>query len=140
MLVTLGTAAAVTAACTLTRWFLERTSLRPVNFCGGRVRVQGHYNRGAAFGNRLLKGKNLIALSGAALGLTLAEFRRDRLGAGLVLGGGVSNLLERIRRGKVFDYIRFPKAPGRWRRYVFDLADFAIFLGAVLMLVRGKKK
>lgn len=134
MALTLLIAAGVAGACTAVRWFLERSSRRPTEHWGGRVRLEAFYNEGAAFGNRRLRGPGLIAASAGALGLTLAKSRRYGPGAGLVLGGGLSNLLERLLRGRVFDYVRFPKAPGRWKRFVFNLADFAIFLGAALML------
>ena len=58
---------------------------------------------------------------------------------GLVLGGGLSNLLERLLHGKVYDYIQFPKAPGKLKRHVYNLADFAILLGGISLLFRKKK-
>ncbi len=142
MVLTVLTAAATAAACTAVRWFLERSSRRPTEHLGGRVRVEALYNSGAAFGGRRLRGRGLLAASAAALVLALGMGRRrgSALGTGLVLGGGGSNLLERAGRGRVFDYVRFPRAPGRWRRYVFNLADLAIFLGAALMLARRKKR
>ena len=45
------------------------------------------------------------------------------LGCAMLLGGGISNLYERLSGKGVFDYIQFPKAPGRLRKYVFNLAD-----------------
>ena len=77
----------------------------------------------------------------AGLALVPALARRCRLGAGLILGGGLSNLWERLRHGRVYDYVRFPKAPGKLKQYVFNLADFAIFLGAALVLLgHGRKR
>ena len=66
--------------------------------------------------------------------------RRPGLGAGLLLGGGLSNLWERIRHGRVLDYLRFPKAPGPLKKYTYNLADLAIFLGAVLMVLRRRRQ
>ena len=62
------------------------------------------------------------------------------MGVGLILGGGISNLLERLRQGKVYDYIQFPKAPGRIKQYIFNLADFAILLGGLCLSARKKKR
>ena len=62
------------------------------------------------------------------------------VGVGLILGGGVSNLTERLKTGKVYDYVQFPKAPGRLKQYVYNLADFAIFLGGMLLVLRRKKR
>ena len=91
-------------------------------------------------------GENLAALrrvvelcSIPALLAALALGRRSRLGAGLMLGGGAANLYERRRHGRVYDYVRFPHAWGKWKRYVYNLADFAILLGAAaLVLSRGR--
>ena len=40
----------------------------------------------------------------------------------------------------VYDYVRFPKAPGALKRYVFNLADFAIFAGAIALLLGSGKR
>ena len=62
------------------------------------------------------------------------------MGVGLILGGGLSNLLERLRQGKVYDYVQFPKAPGRIKQYIFNLADFAIRLGGLCLSLRKKTR
>ena len=59
-----------------------------------------------------------------------------KIGAGLLLGGGLSNLLDRLIRGHVTDYIRFCKAKiKKLRRIVFNLADVFIAIGAVLLVL-----
>ena len=57
-----------------------------------------------------------------------------KVGAGLLLGGGLSNLLDRAKNGRVLDYIRLPKLPGKLKNTVFNLADVAIFFGALALL------
>lgn len=52
---------------------------------------------------------------------------------------GLSNLWERVRYGRVYDYVRFPKLPRLWR-YVWNLADFAIVLGGTLLTLLDRKK
>jgi len=76
----------------------------------------------------------------AALWALLGVCGGRGLGAGLLLGGGLSNLWERIRHGRVLDYLRFPKAPGPLKKYTYNLADLAIFLGAVLMVLRRRRQ
>ena len=106
-----------------------------------KIQLDPMYNRGAAFGLKL-KGPVLNVLSAAALGMLAASARGllARLGAGLALGGGLSNLYERLRGRGVLDYLRFPRLPGRVKRLVFNAADLAIFAGLLLMLLDGGKK
>jgi signal peptidase II len=52
----------------------------------------------------------------------------------LLLGGAISNLIDRLRFGYVVDYIEISSLP------VFNLADVAIILGAVLLLVTAFRK
>ena len=104
------------------------------------MRLKSLWNEGAAFGLPIRPGA-LLAASAATLGLMWSQRKRSPLGVGLILGGGVSNLWERVRHGSVYDYVRFPKAPEPVCRYVFNLADFAIFLGAAEILAgKGKKR
>ena len=110
-------AAAVFACAAMARWYLDRSSRRDSR----------HF-------------RSLVELcSIPALLAALALGRRSRLGAGLMLGGGAANLYERRRYGRVYDYVRFPHAWGKWKRYVYNLADLAILLGtAALVLSRGR--
>lgn len=138
-MLTILTALAALSACTAARWYLDRTSRRESEYAGGRLRLRAMWNGGAAFGLPIRK-TALPAASLAALGMLWTQRRRSPVGVGLSLGGGLSNLLERLRRGSVYDYIQFPKAPGRLKRYVFNLADFAILLGGVCLALRRKKR
>ena len=136
--------AIVLAACALTRCYLDRSSRRDEVFLGGRAATRTVRNHGGGFGLRL-GGRALAVSSAAALGVTLARSLRERrllprLGAGLLLGGGVSNLTERLRRGWVYDYVQFPRAFGNLKRLVFNLADFAILLGGLLLVLTQKRK
>ncbi len=137
-MLTVCTALGVFGASAAARWYLNRSSRRETAFWGGRVRLRALWNRGAAFGLPLPK-EALPLVSAAALGALWSQRRRRPLAVGLLLGGGASNLSERVRHGRVYDYVQFPKAPGRLRRYVFNLADFAILGGGLLLLRRNRK-
>ena len=133
-------AGAAALLCALARWYLERTSLRPAKGEDKGAVLCPLYNAGAGFGLEWLRGRWLIAASAAAIAVLAEMLRRARhplarIGIGLALGGGISNLWERVRYGRVFDYIRFPRAPGRTGRLVFNLADFAVLTGVGLLLV-----
>lgn len=80
------------------------------------------------------------ALVGLALGIMAALvvwFWRTQsrlLGAalGLILGGALGNVLDRLRHGGVTDFLDFHFAGYHWP--AFNLADSAIFLGVALLL------
>ena len=75
----------------------------------------------------------------AALGLLWTRRRRCPLGTGLILGGGLSNLRERLTEGRVRDYLQFPRAPRPLDRYVFNLADLCVFAGGALCVLRDRR-
>ena len=137
-MLTILVAAAVFAACVLLRWHLNRPERKAKTAWGGCVQLMALWNEGAAF--RLpLKRKTVAALSVLILPLVWLFRKRNPVGAGLALGGGLSNLWERLRHGRVYDYVRFPKLP-KLGRYVWNLADFAILLGGLLLALFERKK
>jgi signal peptidase II len=95
------------------------------------------HNTGTAFG--LLQGNNrfLLIVAFLILGGLLYSARglceRGGLwgfwGVSLVLGGAIGNMIDRYRFGKVVDFLDFRVWP------VFNFADSAISVGAVLLLV-----
>jgi signal peptidase II len=61
--------------------------------------------------------------------------RSMALGVALTVGGGLGNLIDRLRfDGAVIDYIRI--GIGRLRTGVFNLADVALIIGLVLIALR----
>ena len=54
---------------------------------------------------------------------------------GLVIGGAVGNVIDRVRLGGVVDFLYFHA--GAWYWPAFNLADSAICLGVVAMLIDG---
>ena len=137
-MLTLCIAAAVLAACTALRWFLNRPERKDEAFWNGRIRLTALWNEGAAF-SLPLKRKLVTALSILILPLVWVFRRRSPIGAGLALGGGFSNLWERLRRGAVYDYVQFTKLP-KIGRYVWNLADLAILIGGLLLALLERKK
>lgn len=138
-MMTLLVAALTLTACTAARWYLEWPGRRERSALGGRIKLTALWNRGAAFGLPLGR-EALMVLSTLVLGVTVLFRRRSPFGAGLVLGGGLSNLWERLRYGKVLDYLRFPAAPGKLKKYVYNLADLALFLGALWLALFPREK
>lgn len=92
-------------------------------------------NDGVAFG-ALGGGGVLVALViAAAVAALLVFFVRhaDRplawLPTGMLVGGAAGNVVDRVRDGAVTDFLKLPHWPA------FNLADTAITLGVVLLLV-----
>lgn len=83
----------------------------------------------------------LVALTGAiacavAVWMTRERQRTDQIALGLVLGGALGNILDRVRFGYVVDFadLHF----GEWRPFlVFNVADAAITVGVLVLLVRA---
>jgi signal peptidase II len=62
--------------------------------------------------------------------------RSDVAALGLVLGGAIGNIVDRMRLGYVVDYadLHF----GEWRPFlIFNLADAAITFGVLILLARA---
>ena len=98
-------------------------------------------NRGAAFGflNRSdIQWQTYFFFAATALAVLiifhLLRMARDDdklliTGLGLILGGAVGNLIDRIKTGEVVDFLDF-----YWKSYhwpAFNVADIAIFLGSL---------
>jgi signal peptidase II len=92
------------------------------------------YNDGVAFGVAAGGHTVVIALIGLALLGVLLYFARHStrrlvwLPTGLLLGGALSNILDRVRDGSVTDFIKLPLG---WPP--FNVADAAITVGVVLL-------
>jgi signal peptidase II len=64
--------------------------------------------------------------------------RVEVIGIACILGGGLSNLLDRcIYHGRVFDFLNM--GIGQVRTGIFNVADVGIMLGVALLLVGGVK-
>jgi signal peptidase II len=83
----------------------------------------------------------LVALTTAiaitvAVWMTREKNRTDQLALGLVLGGALGNILDRVRFGYVVDFadLHF----GEFRPFlIFNVADAAISIGVVILLLRA---
>jgi len=77
----------------------------------------------------------LIA-SGVAWWMLREKAKWDLIALGLVLGGAIGNILDRIRFGYVVDFADLHI--GEWRPFlVFNIADAAITIGVVILLLRA---
>jgi signal peptidase II len=87
--------------------------------------------------NALFLGGNLVLLGGCAwLLIRDAWTPRQQLGWWLVLSGGVANLIDRVLRGAVIDFLNVGVGPVRTG--IFNVADMAIMLGVGLLIIGGR--
>ncbi|WP_116090417.1 signal peptidase II [Sphingomonas crusticola] len=71
-----------------------------------------------------------------ALWLARETRRADSIALGLVLGGAVGNIVDRVRLGYVTDFLNLHF--GAWSPfYVFNIADAAISVGVALLVLRA---
>ena len=83
-----------------------------------------------------LVGMTTIIAIFVAIWLWREKRRDDSWGLALVLGGALGNIVDRIRFGYVVDFLDLHI--GEWRPFlVFNVADAAITIGVLLLLVRA---
>jgi signal peptidase II len=121
---------------------LVRSSISPSDsrtLIGGVLALVHEQNSGVAFS--LLTGSEaaVVVLTLAIVGAIVAYFARHRdrpwvwLACGLLIGGALGNLIDRVRAGSVTDFVKLPHWPA------FNVADTAITLGVLtLVLVVGR--
>ena len=102
------------------------------------------WNRGVSFG--MFDSDGALApwlLSGLALAVVVAlliwlrqlQHPLPAVGLGLIIGGAVGNVIDRVRFGAVIDFLDVHALGWHWP--AFNVADSAICIGAALLLVDG---
>ncbi len=137
----IGLAATIVAADQIAK-ALVSGALRPgqsVDVVGDLVRIVFGQNSGALFG--LFKDNALMfgVVSMVVVGLIVAYQSRAvptlylTVTLGLLLGGAIGNMLDRLRLGYVVDFVDVGIGPTRF--YTFNVADSAISLAILLLFV-----
>ncbi len=106
----------------------------------GPMNLSMVWNRGISFGAFEAQGVArwfLFALSGViatifAVWMTRTSSRVTLLSLALVVGGAIGNMIDRALYGAVIDFIDFSDL---WFRWVFNIADASITVGAILLFV-----
>jgi signal peptidase II len=118
----------------LTKYFALNYLGKEIDVIHGFLSLSFMVNTGAAFG--ILNGKTIFLIIISALFLFLILFNIKSLleenyyfAVALIFGGAVSNLFDRIFHGFVIDFIYVSFWP------VFNLADSAISVGAVILFI-----
>ena len=139
-------ACAVLALDQATKWLILTQVMRPprvIDVTPFFNLVLG-WNRGVSFGLFHSESPtNAIVLTGIALaivmGLLVWLWRTDQrwtaLSVGLIVGGALGNVMDRVRFGAVVDFLDFHVAGYHWP--AFNVADAAIVTGAGMLILES---
>ena len=104
----------------------------------GRIRIHRNHNYGFPFGflkekPQLVTAVPLAVSSAVAGALSMLLVRKgcgiQKVGLSMVLGGALSNLYDRFKRGYVVDYFDFRVFP------IFNIADIFVCVGCGLLVI-----
>lgn len=112
----------------------------PTQIVGDWLRIAKSYNDGGLFGLFDAAAPILALASLFVIGILVVVQARSgpraswltTIAFGLLLGGAIGNLIDRIRYGYVIDWVDM--GIGSWRFYTYNVADSAISIAIVLLL------
>ena len=140
-----ATAVIVLVLDQLTKSWIVQTLGQPgrpntLQVLGDVVRLSYTTNSGAAFG--MFPAGTLfftvVALIAAPILLVAREYVRERawwvtLVFGMLLGGTLGNLLDRLRQGRVVDFVDVGVGDVRW--WSFNIADSSFVVGVIILAI-----
>jgi len=111
----------------------------PTELIGEFLRIAKTYNDGAIFGLFEAIAPIMAILSLLVIvGITWFEWRHGAAagmlvaaGLGLLLGGAIGNLIDRVRLGQVIDFVDMGFGDMRW--YAWNISDAAVFVGILVL-------
>jgi signal peptidase II len=141
----------------LSKWIIKTTMElgETIDVIGNLLKISYILNSGIAFGlldRNLSPAKRplLIIISFIALGIILYIFfslpkktRLSGISMGLIFGGAIGNIIDRIARGEVIDFIdvdfpniSIPVLGVQMSRFAtFNLADSSVLVGIIMLLI-----
>ena len=114
------------------------------DICNDKIQLKKVYNEGAMLNTLDHKPEFVAGLSTGItamliigyIGLLAKEgYHLVKIALGLVIGGGVSNVYDRLKRKKVVDYFSFKVKNEKLRNTVFNLADIFVFIGGAIFII-----
>jgi signal peptidase II len=128
----------------LTKWMVSRslTFYQEISVIPGFLKIIHIHNPGGAFGifarhNGNLRVIMFILIATAAMGVILYLYKNTPdeypvllSGFALIFGGALGNMIDRIRLGRVIDFIDVYVGDMHWP--AFNVADSAITIGMVI--------
>jgi signal peptidase II len=141
-------AGAAVAADQVTKWIVSSSlSLGEAVDVFGPLSIHHVQNSGIAFGLFPTATSGVIVLTGLAVAWMLVFFARSGgrhpilpVALGLLLGGSLSNLIDRVRLGHVTDFLDFRFWPAFNLADSFIVAGVAVLIGALLLADREPRR
>jgi signal peptidase II len=93
----------------------------------------GLFPAGSSSGRLVLVGISIAAVLALLIWMSNASSRLVAAGIGLIIGGAIGNLIDRLVYGAVADFFSFHYAGYYW--YVFNIADVAITAGVIGLIL-----
>lgn len=109
------------------------------------IKIRKYHNPGAFLNimqhkKKLLHGLSVGFTAVIALFFLLTLFQKGnhvlKLGLALLLGGSFSNTYDRLSRNYVIDYVSFCTPWKKFNQIVFNISDFCIILGSLLVVLK----
>lgn len=93
------------------------------------------FNNYGSLGAWLLSGMALLIVSFLLFWLKSEKNRLAQAALGLIIGGALGNVIDRIRLGAVFDFLDFHIGESHWP--AFNAADSFICIGAGILILQS---
>lgn len=113
----------------------------------GKVMIHKYYNKGFAL-DKFEKYPKFVSYGSAGVCIVLLirlvillfqkGYRGLKIALSLIIGGASSNVFDRFTKHYVVDYISFDTKWRKLRKVVFNLSDFFIIAGTLLMIISKK--
>lgn len=117
------------------RGFIEVLPFFRLTFVGNVGVSMGMFRASSDLQRWLLVAATAVIAGAVAVWIAREKARTDVIALGLVLGGALGNIVDRVRFGYVVDFLHF--FWGEHSFWVFNVADAAITLGVLLLLLRA---
>lgn len=124
----------------------KRNAGEEKEICKGRILLRKYHNKGACMNlgekkSNVVAGLSLILTTALALVFLFTLTRHGngwlKAGLSLLLGGAFSNTYDRLKRKYVVDYFSFGVKWEPLRAIVFNISDFCILIGALIIAIKG---
>ncbi len=125
-------------------WILGFLGVNAYEPFGNYFNIVRTWNTGVSFsmlnnygnaGAWILSALAVIIVIMLLMWLRKEENRLTQIALGLIMGGAVGNVIDRVRFGAVFDFLDFHV--GEWHWPAFNAADSCICIGAAIIIAQA---